>query len=40
MNWALYFIFGSLLAMAIFTLWLNTRPESGSEIKSEIKHDL
>jgi hypothetical protein len=40
MNWALVFILGSCLAMAIFGAWLNTRPESGSESKSEIKHDL
>ena len=39
MNWALILILGSCLAMALFSLWLKTRPENDSEIK-EIKHDL
>lgn len=40
MNWALIFILGSCLAMALFSLWLKTRPESDSSERKEIKHDL
>jgi hypothetical protein len=42
MNWALYFILGSCLAMAFLSLWLKTRPENDSEGKldSQSKSDL
>lgn len=36
MNWALFFILGSCLSMAIFVGWKNTRPESDSESKSDL----